>query len=794
MAVSRRSFLASAISASAIAATSTHLTSGPAYAASPPGDVVGKITVGYQGWFACRGDGSPIDRWWHWSGQDNTVPPSPSNNTIVSWPDNRDYTRTYPTLYQNLNNGQTANLFSSWDQQTIDTHFKWMRDYNCDTAALQRFNPFGAEGPIRDGITVKVRQAAEAYGRKFYIMYDVTNWTNFQSEIKTDWTTKMSAYTSSSAYARQNGKPVVCIWGFGFNDPGRPFPPAPCLEVINWFKAQGCYVIGGVPTYWRQGINDSRTGFGEVYRAFNMISPWMVGRTNSVAGLQHFYDNCIVPDVADCNANGIDYQPCVMPGDLQSRARAHGDFMWRMFYNTIRAGSHGIYISMFDEFNEGNQIAKTAETQAWIPAGSGILALDEDGTFCSADYYLRLTGDGGRMLKGQIALTATRPTQPTTDGPPPGGDTNLALNKQAGASSTNGGFVPANAVDGNASTYWESSGALPQWFQVDLGAASTLGRAVLKLPPNAAWGSRVQTLTLAVSSNGSTWTTVTGPIGVTFNAATGNQATITIPALVARYVRVTISANTGWPAAQLSELEVYATDVVENTPPTPPGNLTVTGKTATSVSLSWTASTDNVGVAGYQVLQNGEPVASPTGLTHTVTGLTPNTSYTFTVKARDGQNSFSQPSNAVTVTTDPAANVNLAAGKPTSESGHVQNYGSGNVVDGNTGSYWESPNNAFPQWVQVDLGAATSVSRVVLKLPPASAWQTRTQMIEVQGSTNGSAFSTLSAAAGRTFNPATGNTVTVTFPASTQRYVRLRFTANTGWPAGQLSELEVYSS
>ncbi|WP_198167947.1 hypothetical protein, partial [Herbidospora yilanensis] len=156
-------------------------------------------------------------------------------------------------------------------------------------------------------------------------------------------------------------------WGFGFNDPGRPFPPAPCLEVINWFKAQGCYVIGGVPTYWRQGINDSRTGFGEVYRAFNMISPWMVGRTHTIPGLDGFYTNNLLPDVADCNANGIDYQPCVMPGDLQSRARAHGDFMWRMFYNTIRAGSHGLYISMFDEYNEGNQIAKTTETQATVP-------------------------------------------------------------------------------------------------------------------------------------------------------------------------------------------------------------------------------------------------------------------------------------------------------------------------------------------------------------------------------------------------------------------------------------------
>ncbi|WP_062433779.1 fibronectin type III domain-containing protein [Herbidospora daliensis] len=511
MAVSRRGFMTSAMTGSALAAVSStgvlSALSSPAHAASPPGDVVGKITVGYQGWFACRGDGSPIDRWWHWSGQDNTVPPSPSNTTIVSWPDIRDYTRTYPTLYQNLNNGQTANLFSSWDQQTIDTHFKWMRDYNCDTAALQRFNPFGAEGPIRDGITAKVRQAAEAYGRKFYIMYDVTSWTNFQSEIKTDWTSKMSAYTQSPMYARQNGKPVVCIWGFGFNDPGRPFPPAPCLEVINWFKAQGCYVIGGVPTYWRQGINDSRSGFGEVYRAFNMISPWMVGRTHTISGLDGFYANNVVPDVADCNANGIDYQPCVMPGDLQSRARAHGDFMWRMFYNTIRAGSHGLYISMFDEYNEGNQIAKTTETQATVPAGSGILSLDEDGTFCSSDYYLRLTGDGGRMLKGQIALTATRPTPPVASS---GGDT---------------------------------------------------------------------------------------------------QA------------------------------------------PSVPANLVVTNRTATSVTLSWAASTDNVGVASYQVNRGGTAAGTTSATTYTVTGLTPNTAYTFTVVARDAAGNASAPSSGVSATT-----------------------------------------------------------------------------------------------------------------------------------------------
>ncbi len=69
---------------------------------------------------------------------------------------------------------------------------------------------------------------------------------------------------------------------------------------------------------------------------------------------------------------------------------------------------------MFDEFNEGNQIACTAEDASMIPVGSSSLyfTLDQDGTRCTSDYYLRLTGDGGKMLKGQIPLTFTRPTVP----------------------------------------------------------------------------------------------------------------------------------------------------------------------------------------------------------------------------------------------------------------------------------------------------------------------------------------------------------------------------------------------
>jgi hypothetical protein len=135
---------------------------------------------------------------------------------------------------------------------------------------------------------------------------------------------------------------------------------------------------------------------------------------------------------------------------------------------------------------------------------------------------------------------------------------------------------------------------------------------------------------------------------------------------------------------------------------------------------------------------------------------------------------------------------NLAAGRPTAESGHADVYGSGNAVDGNADSYWESTDNAFPQWLRVDLGSAVPVNTVTLRLPPSSAWQARTQTLSVQGSTDGSAFTDLAASHGYSFDPASGNKATVTFTTATTRYVRLLFTGNTGWPAGQVSEFEVY--
>jgi|GEM_PF-1807669 len=108
------------------------------------------------------------------------------------------------------------------------------------------------------------------------------------------------------------------------------------------------------------------------------------------------------------------------------------------------------------------------------------------------------------------------------------------------------------------------------------------------------------------------------------------------------------------------------TDLGDNQPPTAPGNLTSPAKTDTTVSLSWSAATDNVGVTGYNVYGGSTLLGSTSGAgatTYTATGLTPSTAYSFTVKAKDAIGNLSAASNAVTVTTNPAANWVHCAGE-----------------------------------------------------------------------------------------------------------------------------------
>jgi hypothetical protein len=517
-----------------------------------------------------------------------------------------------------------------------------------------------------------------------------------------------------------------------------------------------------------------------------------------------------------------------------------------------------------------------------------------------------ITGNDGQ---GAIAvqLTGTGATGTGTS------TTNIAAGKPATASGSQAGYPPSNATDADVNTYWESTNnAFPQWLQVDLGASTTVGKVTLRLPPATAWATRTQTLSVLGSLDGTTFTTVVASAGYTFNPATGNSVDILFGPTNVRYLRLNVTANTGWPASQMSSFEVYPTVsgtgpatlstnptsltfasttvntnsdwqmvTVTNTGTGPAtlssiatsgdftvnstcgttlaqgancvatvtfhptaagtrtGALTITSTASngpTTVALSGTGAgtgsatlsanpasvafgSTTVGTvsaaSAVTVTNTGTVAASVTAVSVTAQFAQTNNCATLaaggtcTVNVTYNPTAAGNVTGSLTVTSNAAnspltvalsgtANVtgttNRALNKPTSASSNAQTYVSANATDGNANTYWESANNAFPQWLQVDLGSAQAVARVVLKLPPSTAWATRTQTLAISGSADGSTFTTIVASAGYTFDPATANTVTITFPAASVRYLRLNFTANTGWSAGQVSEFEVYTA
>jgi hypothetical protein len=172
--------------------------------------------------------------------------------------------------------------------------------------------------------------------------------------------------------------------------------------------------------------------------------------------------------------------------------------------------------------------------------------------------------------------------------------------------------------------------------------------------------------------------------------------------------------------------------VEDSEPPSVPSGLTASDAGPTSVTLNWTASADNVGVAGYDVLSGTTVTGSATTTSLRVTGLTPDTPYSFSVRARDGAGNVSGTSTPVSTRTLPGVAATLA----------VQHKGSGSATSNQIGAtlqltnrgtapvsltattirYWftgDAPSATYQAWCDwAQIGCATVQVRVV-KLPTA---------------------------------------------------------------------------
>jgi len=200
------------------------------------------------------------------------------------------------------------------------------------------------------------------------------------------------------------------------------------------------------------------------------------------------------------------------------------------------------------------------------------------------------------------------------------------------------------AVDGSTTTRWASAeGVDPQWIRVDLGQSATVNR--VKLTWEAAFAKAYR---IEVSDDGTAFSTVK-------TVTNGNGATDDLTGLGGhgRYVRVVGTQRATTYGYSLFELEVYGTadSSGDTQAPTVPTGLKTTAVTATAAALSWTASADNVGVSGYDVLRDGVVVATAATTQYNDTGLTANTSYQYTVRARDLAGNVSASSAALTVKT-----------------------------------------------------------------------------------------------------------------------------------------------
>jgi hypothetical protein len=384
-----------------------------------------KVMCGYQGWFNVEGDGAGRG-WFHWTKRRGAL--GPRNAKIDLWPDVSELgaEERFATGFTNAN-GKAAEVFSSFKQPTVVRHFQWMRDYGIDGAFVQRFivdvrDPNG----LRHNNTVLAhcREGANRSGRAYAVMYDLSGLgANRMQEVMDDWRalrTRMRV-ADDSAYLRHRGRPLVAVWGVGFND-GRDYTLAECRRLVEFLKEDGCSVMLGVPTGFRELNRDSVTNAAlhEVLQLADVLSPWAVGRYRTPVEARRHGEKTWRPDLAWCRERKVDFLPVVFPGfswfNMQGKQFDHvprrkGEFLWSQFVAAKRAGATMVYVAMFDEVDEGTAIFKCSND---VPGGEGVKFLDYEGL--PSDFYLRLTGHGARLLRGELPITETVPMMSS---PPP---------------------------------------------------------------------------------------------------------------------------------------------------------------------------------------------------------------------------------------------------------------------------------------------------------------------------------------------------------------------------------------
>lgn len=366
------------------------------------------VMAGYQGWFNTPEDGAGLG-WKHFEKEKEF---KPGKCTIDLWPDVSEYEKTYETAFK-LPDETPAKVFSSYDASTTDLHFKWMKQYGIDGVFMQRFVVSIRNQKGKDNYNKILNNAvlsAEKYDRAICLMYDLSGMEAGEEDILIrDWKELCEKYKlvsrNNNHYVYHHGKPLVAVWGIGFND-RRKYGYEQVKKIIDFLKSEGCSILIGVPTHWRTLTIDavSDTRLLELVKQADIVHPWLVGRFDN--NTYEPYRKSIEEDIKWCKANGKDYMPVLFPGfswhNMKKDApqnmipRLGGRFFWKQVKGAVDAGAESLYLAMFDEIDEGTAFFKCTNTP---PVGESSFITYEGE---APDHYLWLAGEAAKYLRGEL--------------------------------------------------------------------------------------------------------------------------------------------------------------------------------------------------------------------------------------------------------------------------------------------------------------------------------------------------------------------------------------------------------
>lgn len=360
----------------------------------------GKVLCGYQGWFRCPGDGTGSG-WVHWSRDPKRL--APDTLTFEMWPDLSDFAAEEKFAAPGFTHpdGSQAHLFSSAHPKTVVRHFEWLRQHGIDGVLLQRFLVnLGDRG--MDRVLANVRAAARKTGRVFAIEYDLTGMpaSKIHSALTRDWRRLADdlKITQDPRYLHHKGKPVLAIFGF-FSD---RFDAALARRIVESVKKDkaGVTLIGSGQWWWRR---EQDPAWARLFRSFDVICPWNVGNATTADGKVKARTDMWAQDLAEARKAGMCFMPVIYPGfgwdNLKKKKpgstsirRRGGEFFWEQFTAARRLDIDMAMVAMFDEVDEATAIFKV---RSQPPRQAHFLTYENR----PADWYLRLTGAGTRLLR-----------------------------------------------------------------------------------------------------------------------------------------------------------------------------------------------------------------------------------------------------------------------------------------------------------------------------------------------------------------------------------------------------------